>query len=386
MDLTILLQTTLNGLMTGGVYAVVAVGLTLIFGVMKIVNFAQGEFVMLGMYASWALATLVGIGPYPGLLLVAAIMFGVGWLTFKFLIERILGKSDEAFILLTLGLSIFLQNVTLLVFGADYLTVATTVKDAALHFGGLSVSVPRVVAFVVALALVAGLTLFLHRTDLGRAMRATAENREVATLLGINSVRCFVIAFSIGIVFAGVAGVLLTPMFYVYPGVGTLFNLTAFVVCRARWHGVGLRRARRRTPDRHRGGARRNLCFARSGAVLHVPDLHRRAAGAAERTLRQECMMTPGRVLVIAAAVLALAFPVAVSTPYYVHTVFMVFLFATIGLGWNLIGGHGAQLSLGAFGILRDRRLYRGSHDDPCWHHAVDWRRGRPCCSPVLPQ
>ena len=230
MDATIFLQTTLNGLMIGGVYALIAVGLTLIFGVMKIVNFAQGEFVMIGMYISWILATLLHIGPYPGLILVCLIMFGVGYLTFKLLLIRILGKPDESFILLTLGLSIFLQNITLLIFKADYRTVPTAIKDEALRIGGLALSVPRVIAFLVALVLVVLLTVFLNKTDMGRAMRATAESSEVATLLGINSVRCFAISFAIGIVGAGAAGVLLTPMFYVYPGVGTLFNLTAFVV------------------------------------------------------------------------------------------------------------------------------------------------------------
>ena len=230
MNLTIFLQTTLNGLMVGGVYALVAVGLTLIFGVMKIVNFAQGEFVMLGMYASWMLATFAHITPYPGLVLVGIVMFAIGYLVFKFLIIRVIGKPDESFILLTLGLSIVLQNLILMIFGANYLAVSTTVQDKAFHLSGLTLSVPRVIAFLVALLMVVALTILLNKTDLGRAMRATAESREVATLLGINPIRCFTIAFAIGIVLAGTAGVLLTPMFYVFPGVGTLFNLTAFVV------------------------------------------------------------------------------------------------------------------------------------------------------------
>jgi len=230
VNLAIFFQTTLNGLMTGGVYALVAVGLTLIFGVMRIVNFAQGEFVMLGMYLSWMLATITHIGAYPGLLVVGAGMFAIGYIAFKFLIVRVLGKNEEACILLTLGLSIFLQNVILLIFGADYRTVATSIKDLAFHAGSLSIAVPRLVAFGVALLMVAFLSVFLTKTDLGRAMRATAESREVATLLGINPIRCFAIAFAIGIVLAGAAGVLLTPMFYVYPSVGTLFNLTAFVI------------------------------------------------------------------------------------------------------------------------------------------------------------
>lgn len=216
--------------MIGGVYALIAVGLTLIFGVMKIVNFAHGEFVMLGMYASWMLATFAHIGPYYGFLLVCAIMFAIGYIVFKTLMIHIIGKSDESFILLTVGLSIFLQNAVLMIFGADYGAVDISIKDSAFHFSSLAVSEPRVIAFIVALGLVAGLAALLNKTDMGRAMRATAESREIATLLGINAVRCFAISFSIGIVLAGAAGVLLTPMFYVYPGVGSLFNMTAFVV------------------------------------------------------------------------------------------------------------------------------------------------------------
>ncbi len=224
------LQTAINGLMIGGVYALVAVGLTLIFGVMGIVNFAQGEFVMLGMYASWMLATYFKIGPYAGLILVSLVMLGIGYVFFRGLIVHVVGKPDEVAILLTLGLSIFLQNIILVIYGADYLTVQTTIKDAALNMAGLSLPLARVVAFSVALVFVGLLSYMLTRTDLGRAMRACAENRNIATLLGINPKFVFTLAFAIGIVMAGIAGVLLTPMFYVYPGIGTLFNLTAFVV------------------------------------------------------------------------------------------------------------------------------------------------------------
>ncbi len=230
MGTGIFLQTTLNGLMIGGVYALVAVGLTLIFGVMKIVNFAQGEFVMLGMYISWMLAHFAGIGPYEGLAISAVIMFLIGYLVFRLLIVRVIGKKDEEFILLTLGLSIFLQNAILMIFSADYLTVTSSMKDSALSFADLTLTLPRIIAFSVALTAVAVLTFLLQKTDTGRAMRACAESREIATVLGINPMRSFTLAFCIGIALAGIAGVLLTPMFYVYPGVGTLFNTTAFVV------------------------------------------------------------------------------------------------------------------------------------------------------------
>lgn len=224
------LQTTLNGLMIGGVYALVAVGLTLIFGVMKIVNFAQGEFLMLGMYVSWMLARFAGLGPYEALAISAVVMFSIGYLVFRLMIVRVIGKKDEEFILLTLGLSIFLQNGILMIFSADYYTVNSSLKNSSISLADLTLTLPRVIAFVVALAMVAGLTFLLQKTDTGRAMRACAESREIATLLGIKPMRSFTLAFCIGVALAGIAGVLLTPMFYVYPGVGTLFNTTAFVV------------------------------------------------------------------------------------------------------------------------------------------------------------
>ncbi len=230
MGSSIFLQTTVNGLMIGGVYALVAVGLTLIFGVMKIVNFAQGEFVMLGMYTSWIISRLVGLGPYESLPIAAVILFAIAYIVFKSMISRVIGKNDEACILLTLGLSIFLQNIVLLIFSADYFTVVSSLKDSVVSAGDLTLTMPRLVAFSVALLMVAVLTFVLQKTDTGRAMRACAESREIATLLGIDPMKSFTLAFCIGIVLAGIAGVLLTPMFYVFPGVGTLFNTTAFVV------------------------------------------------------------------------------------------------------------------------------------------------------------
>lgn len=224
------IQTVINGLMVGGVYALVAVGLTLIFGVMGIVNFAQGEFVMLGMYGSWLLASVLRIAPYPGMLIIGPIMFFVGFLVYKLLIARVVGKGDEAYILLTIGLSILLQNLALMVWGADYQSVATPLKDAAIHIGNLSIQVPRLIAFIVGMALIVALSYILNKTDMGRAMRACAENREVSSLLGINPNQIYTIAFGLGIVLAGIGGSLLTPMFYVFPTVGALFNTTAFVV------------------------------------------------------------------------------------------------------------------------------------------------------------
>lgn len=223
-------QSIINGLLIGGVYALIAVGLTIIFGVMKIVNFAQGEFVMLGMYVTWLLFSAIGGSPYLLIVPAGIIMFIIGWLIYKIVINPVVGKGDTSYILLTVGLSYFLQNAAQLAFSADYHTVESSIKNNAIQVAGLSIQTPRLIAFVVAIVMVIFVHIFLKYTDIGRAMRATSENSEVAATLGVNPVSTYAIAFAIGTLLAGMAGVLLTPMFYVYPRIGTLFNTTAFVV------------------------------------------------------------------------------------------------------------------------------------------------------------
>jgi branched-chain amino acid transport system permease protein len=223
-------QSIINGLMIGGIYALVAVGLTLIFGVMGIVNFAQGEFLMAGMFITWLLNKWLHLGIYPLFFVVTPIMLLFGWGIFRTLITRVIGKSDIYQILLTLGLSIFLVNGAIMIWGPDYQSIPNTVKQAAWHLGPFMIPVARVVAFLVAAALVVVLEIIINRTEMGRAMRATAESAEIATLLGINPRKTFALAFAIGIALAGAAGVLISPLFYVYPQVGGLFNNTAFVV------------------------------------------------------------------------------------------------------------------------------------------------------------
>jgi branched-chain amino acid transport system permease protein len=226
----IFLQAAANGLLLGGVYGLVSVGLTLIFGVMRIVNFAHGEFLMLGMFAAWWLVRLFGLHPYLALVPVGLLMFGAGWLTQRVLIERVLGRTDEAQILLTVGLSAFMQGGALFVWGADYRTIRTPLTSASLAIGTVYLSTPRLVAFGVALVLAGGLYALLSRTDVGRAMRAAAENREVAVLLGIDTRRIYLLAFGLGAALVGVAGALMAPVLATFPTVGTLFVLTAFVV------------------------------------------------------------------------------------------------------------------------------------------------------------
>ncbi|HEV2358792.1 MAG TPA: branched-chain amino acid ABC transporter permease [bacterium] len=228
--MVIFLQAVANGLLLGGVYGLVSVGLTLIFGVMRIVNFAHGEFLMLGMFAAYWLARLFDLNPYLVVLPAGLLLFLAGVLTQRLLIDRVLGQTDEAQILLTVGLSAFLQGGALFVWGADYRTVVTPLATASLALGSVFLSIPRLIAFGVAMLLAAGLYLLLTQTDLGKAMRAAAENREVAVLLGIDTRGIFLIAFGIGTALVGVAGALMVPVLATFPTVGTLFTLTAFVV------------------------------------------------------------------------------------------------------------------------------------------------------------
>jgi branched-chain amino acid transport system permease protein len=224
-----LAQAVVNGLLIGGIYALVSVGVTLIFGVVKIVNFAQGEFVMIGMYVSFFLATLLGIDPLVSLVISMPTLFIVGLLIQRFLIRRVLGLGDMPQIFLTFALSLLLINVALLLFTANYRTVHTGYTDAAIHVGPLYIGVAKLIAFVLAMVLSAALSLFLRLTDIGKAMRAAAQNRDVAMLMGINPDRVFGVAVGLSLALAGAAGSLLMPFYPVYPGVGQVFTLMAFV-------------------------------------------------------------------------------------------------------------------------------------------------------------
>ena len=222
-------QAVINGLLIGGIYALVSIGVTLIFGVVKIVNFAQGEFVMLGMYITFFLFTYFGIDPLLSLFVSMPVLFVAGALIQHFLIRRVLGPNDMPQIFLTFALSLLLLNLSLLLFSANYRTVHTFYSDEAFHFGGIYIPVAKLIAFVVAMALSGALWVFLRTTDLGKAMRAAAQNRDVATLMGINPNRVFAVAFGAALALAGAAGSLLMPFYSAYPFVGQVFVLMAFV-------------------------------------------------------------------------------------------------------------------------------------------------------------
>jgi len=228
MAITII-QAVINGLLIGGIYALVSIGVTLIFGVVKIVNFAQGEFVMIGMYITYFLASQFGIDPILSLIISMPVLFVIGVCVQHFLIRRVLAENDMPQIFLTFALSLLLLNLSLMTFTANYRTLHTSYSDESIFIAGLSFPVVKLIAFGVAMVLSGLLWAFLHKTDLGKAMRAASQSREVAMLMGINPNRVFAVALGISLALAGAAGSLLMPFYPAYPMVGQVFILMAFV-------------------------------------------------------------------------------------------------------------------------------------------------------------
>jgi branched-chain amino acid transport system permease protein len=229
MDITIL-QLVINGLLLGGMYGLISIGLTLIFGVLEIVNFAHGEFLMLSMYAAFWLFQLYGIDPYLSLLIILPVFFLLGIAVQRITIQPILNAPPLNQIFMTVGLSMVLQNAALFIWTADYRTMKTSYSALTLKTAGLIISFPRLVAFLLAMALIAALLIFLKKTYTGKAIRALAQERKAAMLMGINVYRTYQFAFGIGIACVGAAGAMLIPVYFVFPSVGSLFVLIAFVV------------------------------------------------------------------------------------------------------------------------------------------------------------
>lgn len=230
MNTWIIQQSILNGLMMGGIYALISTGVTIIFGVMRMVNFAMGDFLTVGMYMTFIGYSMLGGNAYLQIPFVIASMAFIAWLCFKLTLNNVLGKSSTAYILMTVGLSFVLQNMLQIIFGANYRTVPSNLNSKLIMIGDLSIQLPRLIAFVVALVLILAISIVMSKTSLGRAMRATAEKVHVAEMLGIDTRRTFTFAFILGIVLAGIAGLLLTPIYDIKPTSGTIFKSTALMI------------------------------------------------------------------------------------------------------------------------------------------------------------
>ena len=226
----LLLQAIVNGILMGGVYGLVAVGLTLIFGVMNIINFAHGAFMMLGMYATYWLYVLMGIDPYLSLLLTIPLLFFIGLLIERFLIDKVLDAPGHNQLLLTLGISLFIENFAILIWSPNFRTLDIPYLQKVITIGTVMISIPKMIAFFSAIIFSALLYFFLKKTDMGKAIRAASEEKEGALTVGINLKRIYYLAFGIGAACVGAAGTVTAPFFYVNPHVGGIFVIVAFVV------------------------------------------------------------------------------------------------------------------------------------------------------------
>ena len=230
LDFDILSPSLLNGLTTGAVYALVALGLTLIYGVLHIINFAHGASLMLALYGVYLLNTRLGWDPYLALPLMVAGMFALGYALQRLVINRASHGKDENILLVTLGLAIVMENLALLAFSADTRSIDTPYTLRTVPIGPAMIALPKLIAFGGALAVAALLLWIVKRTDLGRAIRAVAKEKQGAKLMGIDVEHVYAMSFGIGLACLGAAACFLLPAYYVNPQVGSGFVLVAFTI------------------------------------------------------------------------------------------------------------------------------------------------------------
>jgi branched-chain amino acid transport system permease protein len=225
----IVVQSLVSGLLMGLVYALIAAGLSLIFGLMEIVNFAHGEFLMLAMFGTFWAWALLGVDPLVSLPGIAAALFGLGILVYKGIVGRILSAPMLAQVFATFGLAVFLRSAAQFLWTPDFRLVQNPWVSGRLSLFGIFVGTPQLTAAVAALAAFGLLHWFTTRTETGLALRATAQDRQAAALMGIDTERMFALGWGVGAACVGVAGALLASFFYVFPDVGATFALIAYV-------------------------------------------------------------------------------------------------------------------------------------------------------------
>lgn len=228
--MALLLQSIINGVLIGGAYSLIAVGTTIIFAVMKMINFASGAFLMLGMYGLWFGCQLFpNMNLYLNVSLAVLIVAVVGYLCFVTTMSPIMRKNPEAAVIVGMGLAYLLQNLVIMVFGAIPLSIDTPLKFSALQIGELFISTPKFVAFCGSIILSLLVAFLLNRTSFGRCMRATSENTEISQMLGINTKLVYAGAWTLGIALMAIAGALLAPSYVIVNSVGNVFRNTAMV-------------------------------------------------------------------------------------------------------------------------------------------------------------
>ncbi len=225
-----LLQQIVNSLLIGSVYSLVAIGLTLIWGVMNIINFAHGDFLMIGMFISFWLYTLYGMDPLFSIPICTVGLFLLGMLIYRFIVSKVMTGPGLAQLVVTFGVSIFLANLAVMLWTPDFRLIEKPLLSGTWTLGAVQLSVPKFVASLGSVLVSAALVLFLRKTRTGKAILAVEMNRESALLVGINTERINSLSFGIGSALVGIAGAFLSMYYYIYPQVGGLFGTISFAI------------------------------------------------------------------------------------------------------------------------------------------------------------
>lgn len=224
------MQQIINGLMIGCIYSLIAIGLTLIWGVMNIVNFAHGDFLMIGMFTSFWLFTLYGIDPLLSIPINFILLFVMGVVIYRFIVSKVMKGPMLAQLVVTFGVSIFLANLAVYLWTPDFRLIPSTFFEGAWEIGSVNVSIPKMITSGGSVIVSVAMFIFLKKTKIGKAILATEMDRESALLMGINTERINSLSFGIGAALVGVAGAFLSTYYYIYPQVGGLFGTIAFAV------------------------------------------------------------------------------------------------------------------------------------------------------------
>jgi branched-chain amino acid transport system permease protein len=230
MNLDLLFQLAISGFLLGGVYSLIALGLSLIFGVMRVINFAHGEMMVWGMYVAYTILLWTGVDPFFSFLVSAVILFFIGYLLQWTVVNRIIDSPEAMQVLPLVGMAMVFENSARIIWGPDYISPQSRFALSSLSLGSLMIDVPRLFAFSLAVIITLVVLLFLKKTDTGKSIRAAADNRTGALLVGTNVNRVYAICFGIGTACVGAAGGLLVPLMPLSPHIGAPFTLVSFII------------------------------------------------------------------------------------------------------------------------------------------------------------
>jgi len=231
-----IIAAVIQGIILGTIYGVIALGLNLIFGVVRVINFAHGSILALSGYIYYCLWKYFNLGPYLSMIIVVPLMFLFGFYCQQFMIQRLFERERTlvvepiSVLILTAGLAVALDNLMLLVFGPNFLSIKTALAEKYFELGLVVVQAPKIVALIVCVGLVVGLGIFLNKSEIGRVIRATGQNREAVALCGIEVYKIYAITVGIGCAIVSIAAGLIVPFYYVHPNIGTVFGIKSFLI------------------------------------------------------------------------------------------------------------------------------------------------------------